>query len=237
MKKAILTFVLIGLVGTLSAQYSSSQRSAAVFMQTMERASTETYYLPDDYIGSPYFMDTFLPGSIYENNEVVASDYYFRYNAIQDEIEVKESPDADDSEIKILTKAPDIYVKIMNDLFFYNTGDSNSDHNGYFQVLVVGNKFNLYKKLNKKLFPAKKARNSFEKDILATYKDKPVYYIVNESGTFFDIPDSKKKRVNAFGNKKADINKFIKHNNLNMSEEHNLIKAFKYFDSFKDARL
>lgn len=237
MKKAILTFVLIGLVGSLSAQYHSAQRSAAVFMQTMERSSTETNYLPDDYIGSPYFMDEFLPGSIYENNEVVASEYYFRYNAIQDVVEVKESPDADDSEIKILTKAPDIYVKIKNDLFFYNTGDSNTEHNGYFQVLVVGNKFNLYKKLNKVVYPAKKARNSFEKDILATYKDKPLYYIVDQDGTFYDIPDSKKKRVNAFGNKKADINKFIKHSKLNIDEEHNLVKAFKYFDSFKDASL
>ena len=237
MKKAILTFVLIGLVGSLSAQYHSAQRSTAVFMQTMERSSTETYYLPDDYIGSPYFMDEFLPGSIYENNEVVATEYYFRYNAIQDVIEVKDRPDADDSEIKILTKAPDIYVKIKNDLFFYNTGDSNAEHNGYFQVLVVGNKFNLYKKLNKVVYPAKKARNTFEKDVLATYKDKPLYYIVDQDGTFYDVPDAKKKRVNAFGNKKADINKFIKHSNLNIAEERNLVKAFKYFDSFKDASL
>jgi hypothetical protein len=125
----------------------------------------------------------------------------------------------------------------MNDLFFYNFNESIGDHSGYFQVLVVGNKFNLYKKLNKKLYPAKKAKNSFEKDVLATYKDKPVYYIVDQKGKFYDIPDSKKKRVNVFGNKKADINKFVQHNKLDMSEEHNLVKAFKYFDSFKDASL
>lgn len=237
MKKAILTFVLIGLVGSLSAQFHSAQRAAAVFVESLERSSTMTYYLPDDYNGSPYFIDTFLPGSIYENNELISSEYYFRYNAIQDEIEVKESPDAPDTEIKVLTKAPEVYVKIMNDLFFYNSADLNADHNGYFQVLVVGNKFNLYKKLNKRFYPAKKAKNSFEKDVLATYKDKPLYYIVDQKGNFFDVPDSKKKRVNVFGNKKADINKFIKHNKLDMSEEHNLVKAFKYFDSFKDAKL
>ena len=239
MKKTILTVLFCCLVGSIYGQSRLYlQQRTQEFVQHAERySSSDSYYLPDEYIGSPYRNETFLAGTIYENNQVISSDYFLRYNAIEDEIEAKENIDTPDTEILVLTKSPEIFVKIVKDLFVYNASDSNPEYNGYFQVVVVGNNYNLYKKHHKKYYPAKKAKNSFEKDVLATYKDKPLYYIVNGEGVFYTIPDSKNKRIKIFGNKSAQINKFVKHSKLDITKESDFIKAFKYFDSFSDTNL
>ncbi len=238
MKKALLTFVLFGLVGSLYAQYDDAlNESTRRFVEYAERYSSPSHFLPDDYNGTPYSNEVFLPGTIYENNKAIVSDYFFRLNAVEDEMEVKQNLEDPDTEIKVLTKSPDIYVKIMNDLFVYHASEATPEENGYFQVLVVGNNYNLYKKLYKKFYPAKKARNSFEKDILASYKDKPIYYLVNQDGNFYSVPSSKNKRLKTFVSKKTEINKFIKHAKMDITKESDFIKVFKYFDSFKDASL
>ncbi|PKA83275.1 hypothetical protein ATE92_1425 [Ulvibacter sp. MAR_2010_11] len=239
MKKSSLILVLFSLVGgTILAQYNHTlNRATRALVENAERYSSATNYLPDDYTGSPYTNEAFLPGVIYENNEPIVTDYMLRFNALENEIEVKESADAADNAIKVLAKSPEIYVKIMNDLFVYNANESIEEQSGYFQVLVVGNKFNLYKKHYKKYYPRKEARNSFERDILASYKDRPIYFIVDQEGSFYEVSDSKNKRAELFDDKKTEINKFINHSKLDLSEESDFIKVFKYFDSFKDASL
>lgn len=237
MKKTVLTIVLFSIIGAMSAQIKALYEETYLFVLRAEAHSFESDYLPDDYNGSPYFDYDFLPGTLYENNNIMASNYLFRYNAIQDEVEVKPTVDTPNSEMKILARSPEIYVKGANYLFVFNENTANPALNGYFQVLVVGNSFNLYKKLNKNYYPARKARNSFEKDVLATYTDAPIYYIVDGAGKFYEVPGSKNKKANVFGNKKDEINKFVKHSDLDLSEEKDFVKAFKYFDSFDDASL
>jgi hypothetical protein len=236
MKKTIFTLALISTlsISKIDAQVTTmaSQRNTMFFMENVERmGSNNTEYLPDENIGSPYGNAIFLLGNIYEENKIIASNYALRYNAIQDEIEVKENLYVEDSEIKILTKNPEIYVKIMADMFVFRDVIEGSHEAGYFQVLHVGTAYNLYKKVAKKYYAPKKAQNSFESDVLATYIDRPIYYLVSQEGDFQEFGSSKNKRLKLFQNKQSEMKKLVKTGDLDLTEEEDLLRAVKYYDT------
>ena len=70
----------------------------------------------DSYKGTPYNHPSYLPGNVYKNDELMASNVALRYNAIADEMEIKESLGSSDDDARVLTKSPDIFVKIRNDI-------------------------------------------------------------------------------------------------------------------------
>jgi hypothetical protein len=191
-------------------------------------------YLGDEYIGTPYGNPIFLLGKIYENNKLVASNYALRYNAMADEIEVKETLYKEDSESKSLSKSPEIYVKIMSDMFIFVPANEVIENAGYFQVLHIGNKYNLYKKIIKRYYPAKKAENSFEKDKLATFTDKSVYYLVSQDGKFQEFGGSKNKKLKLFGNKQSEIKKYASNGRLDFDDENDLVKIVNYYDTISE---
>ncbi len=195
-----------------------------------KRISADNDYLPDDIIGTPYSDEIFNKGVVFENNASKIKDLFFRYNAFEDNIEVKKKLSDGDSEIFILKKDPNILVKLNNEYLIFD-----EKINGYYQILFIGNNYKLYKKLYKKYFKPKTAKSSFEKDILATYKDIPKYYLVDNENELYEFQDSKNKKINLFGNKKSEIKKYVKNNRLNINEEDILIKIVRYFDSFDDA--
>lgn len=236
MKKTVFTLALACTLNifTIDAQVTTlaDQRNTMFFMENVERiGSNNATYLPDESIGSPYNNPIFLLGNIYENNKVIASNYALRYNAMQDEIEVKENLYAEDNDLKILTKNPEIYVKIMDDMFVFRDAIEESHEAGYFQVLYVGNTYNLYKKAAKKYYPAKKAQNSFESDVLATYVDRPIYYLVSQEGNFQEFGSSKNKRLKLFQNKQSEIKKLVKSGKLDLTKEEDLLRVVKYYDT------
>jgi hypothetical protein len=241
MKKTVFTFALLSALSTLTidAQITTlaDQRNAMFFLENVERmGSNNSMYLPDEYIGSPYNNPIFLLGNIYEENKVIASNYALRYNAIQDEIEVKENLYVEDSEIKILTRNPEIYVKIMADMFVFRDAIEGSHGAGYFQVLHVGNTYNLYKKVAKKYYPTKKAQNSFEKDVMATYLDRPIYYLVSQEGDFQEFGSSKNKRIKLFQNKQSEVKNLVKSGKLDLTKEKDLLRAVKYYDAISSVQ-
>ena len=120
MKKTILTVLFCCLVGSLYGQIRELQRQTQAFVQHAERYSSETRYLPDDYIGSPYSNDNFLEGIIYENNQPIITSYLLRYNAIEDEIEAKENAESPDREIQVLIKSPEIFAKIEKPCWYHS---------------------------------------------------------------------------------------------------------------------
>jgi hypothetical protein len=241
MKKIVFTLVLLSTLSifTIDAQITTmaDQRNVMFFLENVERnGSNNLVYLPDEYVGSPYNNPIFLLGNIYEQNKVVATNYALRYNAIADEIEVKENLYVEDSEIMALAKTPDIYVKIMADMFVFRDAVEASHGAGYFQVLHVGNTYNLYKKNVKKYYPAKKAQNSFEKDVLATYVDRPIYYLVSQDGNFQEFGSSKNKRLKLFQNKQPEIKKLVKSGKLDLTKEKDLVRVVKYYDAISSVQ-
>lgn len=185
----------------------------------------------DSYTGTPYNHPSYLPGNVYKGKDLLATNVALRYNALADEMEIKESLDTSDKDAKALTKSPEIYVKIANkDIFVFVPYDGGIEGGGYFQVLMEGNKIDLFKKVKKEFTPAKPANTSITRDIPAKFADKPVYYIVNKEGKFFELPSSKKKKLKVFAENEKMMKNYVNSNSLDLNDEKDLIRAIRYYD-------
>lgn len=189
------------------------------------------------YKGTPYNSPIFLPGNIYEKTALLATEVALRYNAVADEMEVKESIATPDEEAKVLTKSIDIFVKINGEIFIFAPYQGGIEKGGYFQVLFEGSQYSFYKKLIKKFIPAKKASTSITTDTPAMFQDKPVYYIVTKAGRFYEFPSSKNKKIKVFGDQKDAIKNYVKENDLDLNHEKDLKKTVIYFDSLEGSKL
>ncbi|MBT8262563.1 MAG: hypothetical protein KJO05_07055 [Bacteroidia bacterium] len=184
----------------------------------------------ESYTGTPYNHPSYLPGNVYKGKELLATNVALRYNAIADEMEIKESIETIDADAKALTKSPDIYVKIVNDIFVFVPYDGGIEGGGYFQVLTEGNKVDLFKKIKKDFSAAKKATTSITRDIPAKFTDKPVYFLVTKEGKFYELPSSKKKKLKVFSDNANLVKKYVNSNNLDLNDEKDLIRVIKYYD-------
>ena len=184
----------------------------------------------DSYTGTPYNNPSYLPGNVYNGDELLASNVALRYNAIADEMEIKESLTTTDTEAKVLTKSPDIFVKIGGDIFVFVPYQGGIENGGYFQVLFEGQKYDLFKKLVKEFTPLKKASTSITRDIPPKFTDKPVYYIVTKSGKFYELPSSRKKKLKVFAENEGMMKSYVNDNDLDLNKERDLIKAIRYYN-------
>ena len=186
----------------------------------------------ESYTGTPYNHPSYLMGNVYKNDSLWANNIALRYNAVADEMEIKESLTTDDSEAKVLTKSPDVYVKIVNDIYIFAPYKGGIEGGGYFQVLFEGSKIGLFKKPTKKFTEAKKASTSITRDLPASFKDKPVYYIVDKSGKYFELPSSRSKKLKVFGSNKDAIKKYVGEKDLDLNKERDLIRVIRHYDTF-----
>ena len=235
MKKTIATFIMLIAGISLLAQieyyeYTLLEPNVGVDIDRYHFGTD--IYAPDDINGSPYHNENYQKGVLYEDNKVLSNKLFFRYNVVGGYIEIKKNNSDDDTKRKILIKEPLVYVRIANDLLIYNASIEE-----YIQVLVIGNNFKLYKKLNKKYNPPRLPRNSFEREILASYKDDPIYYIVTKDENLIELPSTNNKRKKFFASKKNELEKFIEKSKLDLDDERDLIRVFRYFDSFEAINL
>ncbi|QNJ97844.1 hypothetical protein [Constantimarinum furrinae] len=184
----------------------------------------------DSYTGTPYNHPSYLPGNVYKNNGLLATDVALRYNAMADEIEIKESLTTSDDDAKVLTKSPDIYVKINTDIYVFVPYKGGIEGGGYFHVLYEGEKYDLFKKPSKKFTPEKKATTSITRDTPAKFSDRPVYYIVTKEGKFYELPASKSKKLKVFAENRNAVKDYVSSNGLDLNNENDLIRVIKYYD-------
>jgi hypothetical protein len=237
-------FILIAAV--LSIAFNSTAQTFDIDYQT--RQFTSDLYQMDEYIkrqnkgidfketnsytGTPYNDPNYLLGNVYKNDELWANDVALRYNAMADEIEIKESLNSDDNEAKVLTKSPDVFVKIVNDIYIFAPYKGGIEGGGYFMVLFEGDKIGLLKKPKKKFTPEKKATTSITRDLPASFKDKPVYYIVDKSGKYYELPSSRNKKLKVFGTNKDAIKRYVSEKGLDLNKEEDLLRVIKHYDTF-----
>jgi len=142
MKKIIYNTIIFLFVGCsfAIAQNRNLQRQTEWFVYHANVYDTRSIYdpvSPENYEGTPYYLENFLLGNVYLENEVVLSNGALRYNAVADEIEFKESLNDDDKNAKALVKSKEIYAKIMKDTFVFIPSK------GYYLVVFDGNNFSL----------------------------------------------------------------------------------------------
>ena len=212
------------------AQNRKTQFATEVFVYSADRFDTRSLYdaaTPENYDGTPYYVNDFLLGDVYLENEIILSNGALRYNAIADEIEYKESLNDDDESAKALVKSKEIYAKIMNDTFVFIPSQ------GYYLVIFDGNNLSLLKKVTKKYFPPKKAQNNYERSTLARFEDRFIYTIYTKNGNTLELPRSKSKKLKAFGDDEKIVKSYTKEQNLDLDNEKDIKKLIQYLDKIQ----
>ena len=235
MKKIILTLTICVLtLNTAIAQFDAAMFvSDAFLLDTYIKRQNKGINFKDtkSYKGTPYNNPNYLLGNIYKEGKLLANNIAIRYNAVADEMEVKQNPSDSDDDARVLTKSQDIYVKIIDAIYVFVPYQGGIEKGGYFQVIFEGNNIALYKKHVKDFHPEKKATSSITKTLPAVFKDKPVYYLVTKKGTFYQMPKSKSKKLKVFGEKQNKMKDFTKQNSLDLNKEQDLLTAIKYYDT------
>ena len=227
MKKILLLLTVLVCVSShkLIGQDNRLRLQTEFFVEYVNLFKSSSEY-EDDYKGTPYGNPDFQLGNIYTNGKTFAKNIAVRYNAVADEIEIKPKVDDDDSKTKALMKTSGVSVEINDKIYTFVDGK------GYLEVLFSGNEYTLFKKLGKKYIPPKPAKNSFERDFPAEFKDIISYFLFKKgSNSLIELPSSKKKRLKAFGADENVVKNIMKEKKLNLSKEEDLITTVKLLDT------
>jgi len=231
MKKRTSPFYLILLLlisFTVSSQQSFNNKIEGEFI------SNRTINLKENstnYTGSPYFNEAFISGNIYKNDKLLASNKSLRYNANKDEFEIKNSLTPISDIVNTLFKKSSLTIKTgIKEFIFMLPTNTNVAH-GYFILLHKNENMSFVKKIKKKFVPAQKAYSSMAVDTQAMYKEYESYFLLDKEGNLIELPNSKNKRIEAFGSHKKDLKAFVKKNKVHIKNEKGMRKLVEYYNS------
>lgn len=230
MKKIIIALTIILAGSNLFAQRSTPEWSIHSRMIDLDEKArsfglTEAQY--EAVIDQAYVNPQFTLSQIYLDNKVMKENTLARYNASEDEIEIKNSANA--TEFSALAKDPNISVKIGLETYVLVPLKGSNADGGYFNVLYKGENYDLYKKVTARFVEPKPAATSYSQPTKPSFAKNTTYYMV-ENGSFYELPTGKSKTMSVFNKKKNEINSFVKKNKLDVRKEKDLAKVVEEFD-------
>lgn len=232
MKKIYFTAALVLMTASLFSQARQSaytsvyDRTIDLNQKSLAFGLTEAQFeaIKDEAYANP----NFLQGKIFQEDQLIKDNVPMRYNAYADEIEIKKN--VSDESYSALIKSPDIFVKIVNDIYVFVPFEGSIQKGGYFNVLSDGKTYDLYKKTKAEYREPRKAQTSYQQDTPPSFVKSTTYYLV-KNGAFLEMPSSKSKILKMMDSKKSEMKKYIKENKVDLDKESDLIKTISYFDS------
>jgi len=179
--------------------------------------------------GSPYANSNFLPGRLYKGDETVSNIMLLRYNAMSDEIEVK--PSEGSSTIRTIIKDPEIFAKVGNEMYMYVESVNPDEEGGYFKIVKDLPTYDLVKKVAVTFKEAQFAETSYDKSTRAQFISETTYYLTDDNGTFYELPNSKAKILKVMAKKKSEVKAFMQKGNIDITKENDLSRLVTYFNS------
>ncbi|WP_339610016.1 hypothetical protein [uncultured Planktosalinus sp.] len=235
MKLFLSTAILSLFSISLYSQFNQSAHNKLVNARIEAEIFFEQYGISEEDLknikGSPYEVDYFQPGNLFEGTELKVSKIPMRYNIFSDEIEVKSSFQPNDTDINVLTTSPDYIINIVGNTYVYVLNTVSKDKSGYFKVLHEGDHYDLYKKSSITYIEKKFAETNYQQDQPARFDRTDTYYMVNKQGRFLELTTSKRKFLNAFGSEKKKVENYIKEHKLSIKDEGDMAKIFSYYNS------
>lgn len=212
--------------------FSGNGTEGSFFAELRKKGKT----IPDlNTVGSVYIDEKFVPCTVYYEDEVVG-DFYYRHNAFNDEVEIKDTqlPDEKESSLQTL-KELRLVEKRDNDVLSLNAyrNKEGAVRNGYLYLIKEGEKYNLYTKNNVKFTEGTQPVNSlvrptpnkfshFTEFYYKTKDGKVANYISHRQGDFLD-DFSKDLR--------EPVKDYIKEEKINLKKQEDLVNLFTYLDS------
>lgn len=197
------------------------------------RMGEEVNLTLDDIDGTIYLNENFTLGTLYENGEAFKK-LYLRYDAYNDEVELKESANAD--VVRAMVKHP-IYSCNINGQDYYYVGYKDEDggpKEGYLAPLVSGRDYALFVKRIKVFKEGKPAKTSLDKGFPHRFLDRTEYY-VSIKGDFPVYVKTKKADVLELFLEKDQkaVKEFMKEKRINVGKEEDLVNLFTYAVALK----
>ena len=182
----------------------------------------------EDIDGTIYLDESFQLGALREDG-VVFKRMYMRYDAFNDEIELRESPDAKITRAMVKNQKYSCSLNGSKFDYLQYRNDEGKLVEGYLEPLVNGEEYVLYRKQLKIFKEGKPAKTSLDRGFPHRFLDKTEYYL-SVNGNAPQYFKTKKSEVLAlFPNKDQKVIKqFIKEKQLNIGESLGLTNLFAY---------
>jgi hypothetical protein len=184
----------------------------------------------DTYIGTPYSNPKFVLGSILRNDSIVFNLIALRYNAINDQLEIKETLSTPNQEIRNLKKSASLVAKIGETRFIFVPLEGSVSDGDFLEVIYQGTQVDVYKKHLKDVRYPVKASTSLTRDLPAKFTDKPLYFLVTKRQQFYQFPNSRKNKFKVFGGKEKLMKQYAKDEKLDINNEKHLIAIVSHFE-------
>lgn len=201
-------------------------------LRTNKKANVEM-----EILGSPYLTEHFVKSKVYFGEELIG-DYYIRYNALNSEIEIKET-DLKEEAPKRLLANQDLRVKYGNRELRFTTYITKKDEtkNGFLSIIEDGENYTLYHRLAVKYSEGKAAANSMVNPIPSRYAHFVEYYYQKKGVDRIDQLVQKKGSLLKVLDKelREEVSNFLKEYKIDLNEEQDLIRTFNYINSLNTA--
>lgn len=232
MKKIIITLMAFGIVTVSLAQNGAARQysqltSRSINLEEEDAAFGLTKGVYEGIKAQAYINENFIAGTIYKDNQIIQQDVPMRYNAFSDQIEMENN-----NSVSALIKDPDLIVKILNNVYVLVPLNGSNEDGGYFNLVMDGEHYDLYKKTKATFIQPYYAKTSYESDRDPRFDKVKNYYLVS-NGKFYEIPNRESQIMKVMDDKKKEVKSFMKKNTLDLDEEKDLAKIIKYYDSLQ----
>ncbi|MEZ4811526.1 MAG: hypothetical protein R2819_14295 [Allomuricauda sp.] len=192
------------------------------------RLGEETRLTLEDIDGTIYLNENFTLGSLYENGEAFKN-LYLRYDAYNDEVELKETSDAD--LVRAMVKHPAYSCNINGEDYYYLSykDEDGVSKEGYLTPLVSGGDYVLFVKRIKVFKEGKPAKTSLDKGFPHRFLDKTEYYVSRAGETPIFMKNKKSDVIAIFlENDRDAIKEYVKNKRTNVNNDGDLLNLFTY---------
>ena len=186
----------------------------------------------EEFQGSPYTSDEFEPAQLFYKNDKIGTIFY-RHNALNEEIEIKESKNQQG--IRGLNRDKNIIIQVdgkpMRFMTFIDKGGKTM--NGYLTQLVDGENYDLYKRVHVKFTEGQKSPNSFVKSTPSRFSQFTEYYVQKKGVDRVDELQQKNSKLYALAEnpeQKQLLKAFLKDNRLDVDNEEDLVRLIMFLD-------
>ncbi len=204
----------------------------ATILGPIQDAQNKTNVDWEQFQGSPYTSNEFQAADLYYKNDKVGPIFY-RYNALNEEIEIKQSQAQQG--IQGLNRDKNIVLKVDGKPMKFMTfiDKSGKTMNGYLTQLVDGDHYDLYRRVHVKFTEGSKAPNSFVKAVPSRFSQYTEYYVQKQGVDRIDELQQKNSKLYdlaANSEQKQLLKGFLKDNGLDVDDEEDLVRLVMYLD-------
>jgi hypothetical protein len=180
-----------------------------------------------DMVGTPYLFENWTKGEVTLADGKVHKDLDLKYDQVEGIVFFKGKNGADlgfTSTVKSFVLYPNNVA--MNFIMVPEIKETEKDP--YFEVLSDGKKVKFLKKTMKVI---REGKGYGSATTTRTFGENTSYYLLKPDGTYSKVKKDKKAIINAFNDKSADIELFIKEKKTNFKEDASVAAVVEYYNT------